>query len=151
MILKYDRFCCCHGRIHLEPTFFGELSRNVHFSLSVCSARIQIEIFKYTVILLDQLRYVPQTVQDMQRMDIYECQWSVVSGVLTYVATVAWPYGPALLSTTFSKSPVRNALQSQRSSFLSRFLRANRFSKLFSVSGYLKIAVCVDAANFTVD
>ena len=32
---------------------------------------------------------------------------SISSAVLTYVATVAWPQGPALLSTTFSKSPVR--------------------------------------------
>ena len=37
----------------------------------------------------------------------------ITSAVLTYVATVAWPQGPALLggpallSTTFSKSPVR--------------------------------------------
>ena len=64
-ILKYDPFCCCHARIHLEPTHFGVLAESVHFSLPICSVRIQIEIFEYTVIWLDPLRYVLQPVHDM--------------------------------------------------------------------------------------
>ena len=44
---------------------------------------IQIEISKYTIIWLYQLRYVPQTVQDMGRMDIYEWQWSVMDRNIT--------------------------------------------------------------------
>ena len=54
-----------------------EFSTSFH-SLSICSVIIQIEIFMYTVVRLDPLRYVPPTVQDMWRMNIYEWQWSVV-------------------------------------------------------------------------